>query len=131
MTGIFSSRANAERAVQQLQATGLANDRIAFLTPGTSDADIEANVPLSDTEEPGMGKAMGGTVGGALGAAGGAGIGAGLASLLVPGVGPVLAAGIVGAAILGVGGAATGAAAGAALERNLAHGVPHDELFLY
>ena len=131
VTGIFSSRANAERAVQQLQATGLANDRIAFLTPGTSDADVEANVPLSDTEEPGMGKAMGGTVGGALGAAGGAGIGAGLASLLVPGVGPVLAAGIVGAAILGVGGAATGAAAGAALERNLADGVPHDELFLY
>ena len=131
VAGIFSSRANAERAVQQLQATGLANDRIAFLTPGTSDADIEANVPLSDTEEPGMGKAMGGTVGGALGAAGGAGIGAGLASLLIPGVGPVLAAGIVGAAILGIGGAATGAAAGAALERNLADGVPHDELFLY
>ena len=131
VSGIFGSRESAERAVQQLQAAGIANDRIAFLTPGTREADIEANVPVSDTEESGMGKAMGGAVGGALGAASGAGIGAGLASLLVPGVGPVLAAGLIGAAILGVGGATTGAAAGAAMERTLADGVPHDELFLY
>src|SRR6185369_5884203 len=54
-----------------------------------------------------------------------------VASLLVPGVGPVLAAGLVGAAILGIGGTATGMAAGAALERTLADGVPHDELYLY
>ena len=31
----------------------------------------------------------------------------------------------------GIGGATTGMAAGAALERNLADGIPHDELFLY
>lgn len=131
VAGIFGSRESAELAVQQLQAAGMANDRIALLTPDTREADLEANVPVSDTEEAGMGKAMGGAVGGALGTAGGAGIGAGLASLIIPGVGPILAAGIIGAAILGVGGAATGAAAGAALERNLADGVPHDELFLY
>ena len=51
--------------------------------------------------------------------------------MLIPGVGPVIAGGIIGAAILGVGGAATGAAAGAALERELADGLPHDELYLY
>ena len=131
VAGIFGSRESAERARQQLQAAGIASNRIAFLTPGTREADIEASLPVSDTEESGMGKAMGGAVGGALGTAGGAGIGAGLASLLVPGVGPVLAAGLIGAAILGVGGATTGAAAGTALERSLANGVPHDELFLY
>jgi hypothetical protein len=131
LAGIFGSRESAENAVQQLQAAGIANDRIAFLTPDIREADLEANLRVSDTEESGMGKAMGGAVGGALGTAGGAGIGAGLARLLIPGVGPVLAAGIIGAAILGVGGAVTGAAAGAALERNLANGVPHDELFLY
>ncbi|HEX8853775.1 MAG TPA: hypothetical protein VF754_09830, partial [Pyrinomonadaceae bacterium] len=47
------------------------------------------------------------------------------------GVGPILAAGIVGAAILGAGGAAAGMAAGGALEDNVATGLPHDELFVY
>jgi hypothetical protein len=131
VAGIFASRGDAERAFQQLQTRGIANDRIAFLTPDTTGKDIETDVPVSDTEQSGMGKAMGGAVGGALGTASGLGLGAGVASLLVPGVGPVLAAGLVGAAILGIGGATTGMAAGAALERNLADGIPHDELFLY
>jgi len=131
VTGIFASRNDAERAVEQLRAAGVPNDRIAFLTPDTRGRELEGNAPISDTEQSGMGKAMGGAVGGALGTAGGAGLGAGLASLLVPGVGPVLAAGLIGAAVLGVGGATTGMAAGAALERNLADGIPHDELFFY
>lgn len=131
VAGIFASRGDAERAVQQLQAAGIANDRIAFLSPDTSGSEIETDVPVSDTEQSGMGKAMGGAVGGALGTAGGMGLGAGIASLFIPGVGPVIAAGLVGAAILGIGGAGTGMAAGAALERSLADGVPHDELFLY
>jgi hypothetical protein len=131
IAGIFASRGEAERAVRQLQAAEIANDRIAFLTPGTAGEEIETEVPVSDTEQSGMGKAMGGAVGGALGTASGLGLGAGVASLLVPGVGPVLAAGLIGAAILGIGGASTGMAAGAALERTLADGVPHDELFVY
>lgn len=131
VAGIFKSRASAESAVQKLQAAGIANDRIAFFTPGTREDEIETGAPVSDTEQSGMGQAMGGAVGGAIGAASGLGLGAGLASLLVPGVGPVLAAGIIGAAILGVGGTATGMAAGAALERTLADGIPHDELYLY
>jgi hypothetical protein len=131
IAGIFDKRADAERAVYGLRSAGIANDRTVFLTPGTSDEAVESSVPTSDTEQSGMGKAMGGTVGGAIGAAGGATLGAVAASLLVPGVGPVLAAGIVGAALLGVGGAATGAAAGAAMESGLAEGLPHDELYLY
>lgn len=131
VAGIFASRADAERAVQQLLTKGIANDRIAFLAPDTRAEEIETDVPVSDTEQSGIGKAMGGAVGGTLGTASGLGLGAGVASLLVPGVGPVLAAGLVGAAILGIGGTATGMAAGAAVERSLAAGVPHDELFLY
>lgn len=131
IAGIFDSRADAERAVFGLHSAGIAKDRIAFLTPGTSDDRAEAAVPTTDTEQPGMGKAMGGAVGGAMGAAGGATLGAAVATLLVPGVGPVLAAGIIGAALLGAGGAATGMAAGAALEKAIATGLPHDELYLY
>ena len=131
ISGIFDSRADAERAVYGLRSAGVQNDRIAFLTPGTSDEKVESAVPTTETEQPGMGMAMGGAVGGAMGVAGGGTLGAAVASLLVPGVGPVIAAGIVGAAILGVGGAATGAAAGAALERELATGLSRDELYLY
>jgi hypothetical protein len=131
VAGIFDSRAAAEQAVQGLQSTGVANDRIAFLTPGTSDRESESAVPTTETEQEGMGRAMGGAVGGAMGVAGGATLGAAAASLLVPGVGPVIAAGIVGAALLGAGGAATGMAAGAALEKELATGLPHGELYLY
>jgi hypothetical protein len=50
---------------------------------------------------------------------------------MVPGVGPVIAAGVVGAALLGIGGAATGAAAGAAMESGLAEGLSRDEMYLY
>jgi hypothetical protein len=131
VAGVFNSRADAERAIQGLRSAGIASDRIAFVTPGTTDATVEAAVPKSDTEQPGMGAAMGGTVGGAMGVAGGASLGAAAASLLIPGVGPVIAGGIIGAALLGVGGAVTGAAAGAALEEELADGIPHDELYLY
>jgi hypothetical protein len=131
IAGIFDSRADAERAVYGLRSAGIATDRVVFLTPGTTDEVVESSVTVTDTEQPGMGKAMGGAVGGALGVAGGGTLGAAVASLLVPGVGPVIAAGLVGAALLGVGGAATGAAAGAALESGLAEGLSRDELYLY
>ncbi len=131
IAGIFDSRSDAERAIHGLNAAGIPNDRIAFLTPGSNVQQPESTVPHTDTEAPGMGKAMGGAVGGAMGAAGGATLGAAATSLLVPGVGPVIAGGIIGAALLGAGGAATGMAAGAALEKELAEGLSHDELFIY
>ncbi len=88
-------------------------------------------MPTTETAQPGMGKAGGGLVGGALGVAGGLHLGAAVASMFIPGVGPVLAAGLVGAALLGAGGAAAGAAAGGAAEETIAGGLPHDELYVY
>src|SRR5882724_1583465 len=131
IAGIFASRAAAEKAVREINTLGIPNDRIALLTPGMSDQKVESAVPIDDTEQPGMGAAMGGTVGGAMGVAGGASLGAAAASLLVPGVGPVIAGGILGAALLGAGGTVTGIAAGEALEKELVAGLPHDELYLY
>lgn len=78
-----------------------------------------------------MGAAMGGTVGGAIGAGAGASLGAAVVSLFVPGVGPIVAAGILGAALLGTSGALTGAKAGGLLEGELAKCLPHDVLFVY
>jgi hypothetical protein len=130
VAGIFKSSAAAEGAVEALRTAGIGEDRISLLTPGTSQQQLD-DVPTTETEQEGMGKAVGGVVGGALGVAGGLHLGAAVASLLIPGVGPVLAAGLVGAALLGAGGAATGMAAGGALEDSMAEGLPHDELFVY
>src|ERR1051325_45418 len=101
VTGVFQSREQAERAIQQIHAAGIRNDRIALLTPQTDRKTAERAIPTSDSEQPGMGKAMGGTVGGAMGVAGGATLGAAAASVLIPGVGPVLAGAILGAARTG------------------------------
>lgn len=130
VAGIFQSRADAASAAENLRSVNIPEERINLLTPGTSNEQVEESVPTTETEQPGMGSAMGGAVGGALGAAGGMTIGATVASLLVPGVGPVLAAGILGAALFGAGGAAAGAAAGGALEDSV-EGLPHDELYIY
>jgi hypothetical protein len=132
VTGVFKARENAEKAVSQLRTLGIPEAKIGVLTPGTvSDHKVEAGVPVTDTEEPGMGKAMGAAVGGGMGAAGGATIGLAVASLAVPGIGPVIAFGMVGAALLGVVGAAAGSAIGDAVEEELGEGVPHEDLYVF
>jgi hypothetical protein len=129
IVGIFYQREDAERAVQQLYGLGIPNNRIGLLTPGDEKSKAAA-IPVTDAEPPGIGKALGATVGGAIGVAGGASMGAALASLFIPGVGPVIAAGLIGAAILGAGGTAAGLAAGERLEENLSEGLPQDEVYL-
>ena len=131
VAGIFNSYQDASRAVENLRTIGISEDHISLLSPDTSSEELDAAVPTTETEQPGMGKALGGWAGGALGVAGGMHIGAAAASLFVPGVGPVIAAGIIGAALLGAGGAAVGAVAGDAIEDNIAEGLPHDELYVY
>lgn len=131
VAGIFNSYVDASRAVENLRAAGIPEDRINLLAPGTGISELERNVPTTETEQPGMGKALGGAVGGALGVAGGLQMGAAAASLFVPGVGPILAAGLAGAALLGLGGAATGALAGDAIDESMSEGMPQDELYVY
>jgi hypothetical protein len=131
VTGIFTSRADAEQAVERLRTIALPDKYISLLAPGTSQEELDAAVPTTETEQPGMGSALGGTVGGALGVAGGMHLGAAVASLFIPGVGPIFAAGILGAALLGIGGAAAGAQAGESMEDAIAPELPHDELYIY
>ncbi|MFN2387604.1 MAG: hypothetical protein ABR576_15210, partial [Thermoanaerobaculia bacterium] len=102
VVGIFSSREPAERAFQSLRASGIPSDRLTLLTPGSSEGQIHA-VPTTETEQPGMGKAVGGVVGGVFGATTGLGLAEAAASLLIPGVGPVAAIGLAAAALLGAG----------------------------
>ncbi len=124
VVGIFNSLADVRRGAAILRALGIPEHRISVLAPGTKDTEVEARIPTADTEQPGMGQALGGTVGAALGVAGGLEAGAAVASMLVPGVGPVLAIGLIGAALLGTGGAFVGATAGEALEERIVKGLP-------
>jgi hypothetical protein len=131
IVGIFNSLADARRAAAILQSLGIPEKQIGVLSPHTSEHEIEARIKTTDAEQPGMGTALGGTVGAALGVAGGLEAGAAAASILIPGVGPVLAFGLIGALIFGAGGAAAGAVAGGALEKGIADGIPRDELYVY
>jgi hypothetical protein len=131
VTGVFTSRDNAERAVNELRKLGLPERRIGIVSPGNAPERIEAGVPVSDTEEPGMGRAMGAAVGGAMGAASGATAGLAVASLAVPGIGPLIAFGMMGAALLGVVGAAAGSAVGDQVEEELGEGIPHEDVYVF
>src|SRR5215213_7098039 len=131
ITGVFKSQDQAENAVQQLKNLGIPDKRIGIVRPDSTPERLESGVPVSDTEEPGMGRAMGAAVGGAMGAAGGATAGLAVASLMVPGIGPLLAFGMVGAALLGVVGAAAGSAVGDTVEEELGEGIPHEDVYLY
>jgi len=131
VTGVFKSQDQAENAANQLRSLGIPEKRIGIVRPGSAPERLEAGVPVTDTENPGMGRAMGATVGGAMGAAGGATAGLAVASLIVPGIGPLLAFGMVGAALLGTVGAAAGSAVGDTVEEELGEGIPHEDVYLY
>jgi len=128
ISGVFKTRARAENAVQEALKAGISHDRITLLTPGSVDhvnKEIET-VPIDTTEQPGMGEAMGALAGGGIGFAGGA-----VLMALVPGLGPITAVGLLGAAILGAAGATVGATAGNQLEKSTTEGLPEDEIFVY
>jgi hypothetical protein len=129
IAGVFHSLEDAHRGYAELRRAGFYPEDINLLAPGAP-AEQVRQVPLSETEQPGVGKAIGGVVGAALGMAGGFELGVGVTAL-VPGVGPVLAAGLAGMALLGAGGAMAGAAVAGRAEQNTTPGLPADEVFFY
>ena len=131
ISGVFRSREDAEKAVNELRRVSISDQRIGLVTPGSDPNELATGLPITDTEQPGMGRAMGAAVGGAMGAAGGATLGLAVATLAIPGVGPVIAFGMVGAALLGIVGATAGSAVGDTIEDELGDGVPHEDVYLY
>src|SRR5579859_1902786 len=128
ISGVFKTRSRAENAVQEALKAGISADRVTLLTPGSVDQVNKEmmTVPTDTAEQPGMGKAVGALAGGGIGFTGGA-----LLMALVPGLGPITAIGLLGAAILGAAGATIGAAAGTELENSTTEGLPEDEIFVY
>src|SRR5579863_8654087 len=128
ISGVFNTKNDAERAVAEARKIGVPADRITLLTPGSEQwVDKESqSIPSDSTEQPGMGKAIGALAGGGVGITGGA-----LLVALIPGVGPISALGLLGAAILGAAGATAGAAVGGKVDAASSEGLPHDEIYVY
>lgn len=126
VTGVFSSQSYAQRALTELRAIGLPENRLTLLTPGGVDTH-EETIPTVSAEQPGMGEAIGAL----LGAAGGMSAGPLLIAALIPGVGPITAIGMLGGAVLAAAGATVGAVAGGRLENAQTEGLPEDEIFVY
>jgi hypothetical protein len=123
VVGVVRQHSHAEQLVAGLRELGIPDRRISVLSPGTPEAAVRS-VPTTDAEQPGIGGAIGSVVGGAAGTAGGLAV----ASLALPGVGPVIAAGAI---ALGVLGAVAGGALGGQLDDVLSKGLPADELYVY
>src|SRR5580658_3073270 len=86
--GIYHTRNQAERAVDDLLAAGFSNDDISVLLPdneGSRDFAHEKNTKAPEGATAGV--TTGGVIGGTLGLL------AGIGALAIPGVGPFIAAG--------------------------------------
>jgi hypothetical protein len=122
LIAVFDDRDEAELAVDDLREAGFRDDQIGIVIRGR---DAVAGGMITDAE--GTKDAIGAVEGAAAGAAIGAGFGA-LVTLLIPGVGPVLAAGVL-ATALGYAGA--GAAIGGIYGAMKGLGVSEDEAQRY
>ena len=107
--GIYRTRESAESAVDELRAAGFRNTDISALFPenvGTKDFAHRKDTKAPEGTAAGAGS--GAVIGGALGWL------AGIGALAIPGVGPLIAAGPIVAALAGVGvGGAIGGISGA------------------
>jgi hypothetical protein len=125
IVGVFLDRAQAEKAVNDLESAGFNENQIGFAVrkpgepgePKLNISDDEGASPVGKV--PLVGAATGGVVGGIIGA---------LTALLIPGIGPVLAGGIL-AGIFG--GAFVGAATGDLVGAFVAMGIAENQAKYY
>ncbi|HWQ55260.1 MAG TPA: hypothetical protein VN442_16355 [Bryobacteraceae bacterium] len=122
VVGLFDEREQAERGVSDLLAAGFSREVISIVTGDRrTAADTPKIGPLEHTEagmEAGRDAAVGGI----------AGLVVGMVALAIPGIGPLIAAGPIAAAI---GGATIGAAAGGLVGALRDHGVSDEEAEFY
>ena len=121
--GIYRSRAQAESAVDALQAAGFRSDDVSVLMPDQQSSEEFAHEKNTKAPEgTTAGVAAGGAVGGTLGLL------AGIGALAIPGVGPFIAAGPLMAALAGAG---AGGALGGLVGALVGMGIPEYEAKRY
>lgn len=120
VAGLFARQAEAHRAVRELKAAGFVDEQIGLALCETGGPD---GIPLCERIEPDeviepvlptVGAIGGSLIGGWVGLL------AGLSALVIPGLGPVLAGGVLGSVLVGAGlGAAGGGVVGALVRTGL------------
>lgn len=121
--GIYDNQAQVEAAVERMRAEGFRSTDISVLFPdqtGTKDFAHEKNTkaPEGATTGAGSGAVVGGTLGWL----------AGIGALAIPGVGPLIAAGPIVAALAGAG---VGGAVGGLVGALVGMGIPEYEAKRY
>jgi hypothetical protein len=117
--GIYKTPATAEAAVDHLLALGFLNESISVLLP--DDESTRAFAHEKNTKAP-EGTTTGVTTGGVIG--GTLGLLAGIGALAIPGIGPLIAAGPIVAALAGVG---AGGVVGGVVGALVGMGIPEYE----
>lgn len=134
VVGVFSSRHDAEAAMNELKRSGFPMQKVSIIARDADRQDDIAGVDLTDRNRTGNkadeGAAAGALTGGTLG--GITGLLVGLGSLAIPGVGPVLVAGEIGTVIAStLAGGAIGAAAGGLVGALVGLGIPEERARVY
>ena len=123
--GTFASRGDAEKALYELRDSGFSMDRVSLLAKNAdgnekiAGADVKNERGENEAQE---GAGIGATTGTVLGGLGGLLLG--LNELLIPGIGPFLAAGTIATTLAGAG---LGAAAGGIVGGLTGMGIPEED----
>lgn len=126
--GTFPSRQEAEAALNDLRNSGFNMDRVSILAKNADHHDQIAGADVKDRgdNEAQEGAGIGAVAGTVLGGVGGLLVG--LEALIIPGVGPFLAAGTIATTLAGAG---IGAAAGSLVGALTGAGIPEEDAQAY
>jgi len=116
VVGVFPDRAHAEQALNELHNLGFKDEQIGYLVLNDKDKGVSGKKP---DEGALLGAASGGVAGGLLGAG---------AALLIPGIGPAIAGGVLAATL---GGLAAGTLLGGLTGALVKLGVPEEDARYY
>jgi hypothetical protein len=123
IAGVFSSMADLERAVRDLERTGISEENISVIAGNDAGRHREYLEKAKNASvSTGAAAASGASFGG------GMGILATLVALAIPGVGPVIAGGAIAVVLGGLG---VGAASGGLIAALRNMSIPHEEAPLY
>lgn len=126
--GVFKRREDLESAIHALRDAGIHKDRISLIARHVEDVKGADDIKGGNEAQEGAG--IGATTGTVLGGVGGFLVGAGI--LAIPGVGPVLAAGVgISEIAATLAGAGIGAAAGGLVGALVGAGIPEDRAKVY
>jgi hypothetical protein len=131
--GVFPSRKQAEQALNELKDSGFSMDKVSIIAKQAEENDQLSGAKMSDRVGDRDVESTTSVVGDAMTGATWGTVLVGLTSLALPGIGPILAAGSLGAGLIaGVGGMALGASNTAGLVKALADlGIPAERAEAY